>query len=109
MTESGMIACNPLPPGEPKPRSAGVATSIDIKILDHTNQELGFNIEGEIVVRGACVVSRYEDDSRVNEESFRNGWFSTGDRGSIDADGYLFITGRLKDIIQSRMNCSVKK
>jgi acyl carrier protein len=99
MTESGMIACNPLPPGEPKPRSAGVATSIDIKILDHTNQELGFNIEGEIVVRGACVVSRYEDDARVNDESFRNGWFSTGDQGLIDADGYLFITGRLKDII----------
>jgi acyl-CoA synthetase (AMP-forming)/AMP-acid ligase II len=99
MTESGMIACNPLPPGEPKPRSAGVATSIDIKILDHTNQELGFNSEGEIVVRGACVVSRYEDDSRINEESFRNGWFSTGDQGLIDADGYLFITGRLKDII----------
>ncbi len=89
MTECGMIACNPLPPQVRKPRSAGVATSIDIKI----------DTEGEIVVRGACVVSRYEDDARVNEESFRNGWFKTGDQGFIDADGYLFITGRLKEII----------
>jgi acyl-CoA synthetase (AMP-forming)/AMP-acid ligase II len=99
MTECGMIACNPLPPQGRKPRSAGVATSIYIKILDHNNQVLGFNAEGEIVVRGACVVSGYEDDSRANEESFTNGWFRTGDQGFIDEEGYLFITGRLKEII----------
>lgn len=99
MTECGMIACNPLPPHQRKLRSAGVATSIDMKIVDHNNQVLGFNGEGEIVVRGACVVSGYEDDSRVNEESFTNGWFKTGDQGFIDDEGYLFITGRLKEII----------
>ncbi|HEX6719838.1 MAG TPA: AMP-binding protein, partial [Pyrinomonadaceae bacterium] len=99
MTECGMIACNPLPPRKQKPRSAGVPTSIDIKILDQNEQELGFKAEGEIVVRGTCVVSRYEEDSRVNEESFTNGWFKTGDQGFIDDDGYLFITGRLKEII----------
>jgi acyl carrier protein len=88
MTECGMISCNPLPPQERKPRSAGVATSIDITI-----------VEGEIVVRGPCVVSGYEGDSLTNEESFTNGWFSTGDQGFIDDEGYLFITGRLKDII----------
>jgi acyl-CoA synthetase (AMP-forming)/AMP-acid ligase II len=89
MTECGMIACNPLPPQKRKPRSAGVATSIDIKI----------DTDGEIVVRGACVVSGYEDASRANEESFTNGWFKTGDQGFIDNEGYLFITGRLKEII----------
>lgn len=99
MTECGMIACNPLPPRRQKPRSAGVATSIDIKIRDHKSQDLACKAEGEIVVSGACVVSGYEDDSRVNEESFTNGWFRTGDQGFIDEDGYLFITGRLKDII----------
>ena len=99
MTECGMIACNPLPPQQRKPRSAGVATSIDVKILDQNNQESGFNAEGEIIVRGACVVSRYEGDARVNEESFTNGWFKTGDQGFIDDEGYLFITGRLKEMI----------
>ena len=89
MTECGMIACNPLPPRKRKPRSAGVPTSIEIKVLP----------DGEIVVRGACVVAKYEADARVNEESFSGGWFKTGDQGFIDDDGYLFITGRLKEII----------
>jgi acyl-CoA synthetase (AMP-forming)/AMP-acid ligase II len=99
MTECGMIACNPLPPRRRKPRSAGVATSIDIKLLNQNGEEVSSGAEGEIVVRGACVISRYEEESRVNEESFTNGWFRTGDQGYIDDDGYLFITGRLKDII----------
>ena len=89
MTECGMIACNPLPPRKRKPRSAGVPTSIELKVLP----------DGEIVVRGACVVAKYEADVRVNEESFSGGWFKTGDQGFIDDDGYLFITGRLKEII----------
>jgi acyl-CoA synthetase (AMP-forming)/AMP-acid ligase II len=89
MTECGMIACNPLPPRKRKPRSAGVPTSIELKVLP----------DGEIVVRGACVVAKYEADARVNEESFSGGWFKTGDQGFIDDDGYLFITGRLKEII----------
>jgi hypothetical protein len=55
--------------------------------------------EGEIVLRGACVMSGYEAEPSVNEESFSNGWFRTGDQGFLDDDGYLFITGRLKEII----------
>lgn len=89
MTECGMIACNPLPPRIRKPRSAGVATTIDIKV----------GAEGEILLRGACVMSGYEAEPEVNEESFSNGWFRTGDQGFLDDDGYLFITGRLKEII----------
>ena len=90
MTECGMIACNPLPPRIRKPRSAGVAMTIDINVQ---------GAEGEIVLRGACVMSGYEAEPEVNEESFSNGWFRTGDQGFIDDDGYLFITGRLKEII----------
>ena len=99
MTECGMMTCNPLPPRKRKPRSVGVPTSIDIKILPHAGQHSANNTEGEIVVRGACVMNKYEEEARVNEESFTDGWFKTGDQGFIDEDGYLFITGRLKEII----------
>jgi acyl-CoA synthetase (AMP-forming)/AMP-acid ligase II len=99
MTECGMIACNPLPPRARKPRSAGVATTIEIAVQDQDGDVLPPGAEGEIVVRGACVMSGYEADASVNEESFTNGWFRTGDQGFLDADGYLFITGRLKEII----------
>lgn len=99
MTECGMIACNPLPPRTRKPRSAGVATTIEINIQDQNGQFLPAGTEGEIVVRGACVMSGYEAEPAVNEESFTNGWFRTGDQGFLDNDGYLFITGRLKEII----------
>jgi acyl-CoA synthetase (AMP-forming)/AMP-acid ligase II len=99
MTECGMIACNPLPPRERKPRSAGIPTSIDIKLLNHNGKSSSPNAEGEIVVRGACVINKYEEEPQVNEDSFTNGWFKTGDQGFIDDDGYVFITGRLKEII----------
>ena len=99
MTECGMIACNPLPPQRRKPRSAGVPTIIELKITDQNGRESSTGTEGEIVVRGACVISKYEEDAQVNEESFRNGWFKTGDQGFIDEDGFVFITGRLKEII----------
>jgi acyl-CoA synthetase (AMP-forming)/AMP-acid ligase II len=99
MTECGMIACNPLPPRIRKPRSAGVATTIDINVQDENGNFLLGRREGEIVLRGACVMSGYEAEPVVNERSFSNGWFRTGDQGFIDDDGYLFITGRLKEII----------
>jgi acyl-CoA synthetase (AMP-forming)/AMP-acid ligase II len=99
MTECGMIACNPLPPRIRKPRSAGVATAIDINVQDENGNFLPAGSAGEIVLRGACVMRAYEAEPLVNEESFSNGWFRTGDQGFLDDDGYLFITGRLKEII----------
>ena len=99
MTECGMIACTPLPPRERKPRSVGVPTSIEIQIRDHNGEQLSPGTAGEIVVRGACVIERYDEAQRVNDESFTDGWFKTGDQGFFDDEKYLFITGRLKEII----------
>jgi len=88
LTECGMIACNPLPPGRRKVGSVGVPTLVDLAVMDE-----------EVVVRGACVMNGYEGNAAANEESFKGEWFKTGDQGFIDSDGYLFLTGRIKEII----------
>jgi acetyltransferase-like isoleucine patch superfamily enzyme/acyl carrier protein len=54
---------------------------------------------GEVVIRGANVTSGYENNPQANQSAFSNGWFRTGDQGRFDPDGYLFLTGRLKEII----------
>ncbi len=54
---------------------------------------------GEIVIQGANVTLGYENNAEANATAFSKGWFRTGDQGRFDADGYLTITGRLKEII----------
>jgi acyl-CoA synthetase (AMP-forming)/AMP-acid ligase II len=54
---------------------------------------------GEIVIHGSNVVREYENNNEANERSFTNGWFRTGDQGYLDEDGYLFLKGRIKDLI----------
>jgi acyl-CoA synthetase (AMP-forming)/AMP-acid ligase II len=54
---------------------------------------------GEVVIFGENVFAGYENNEKANAEAFRNGWFRTGDQGMLDADGYLRLTGRLKEII----------
>ena len=99
LTESGMIACNPLPPGKRKVGSVGVATLVDLAVMDEAGEFLSANKKGEVVVRGACVMKGYEGSATANEESFKGEWFKTGDQGFLDTDGYLFLTGRIKEII----------
>ena len=99
LTECGMIACNPLPPGQRKVGSVGVPTLVELAVRDESGALLESHQTGEVVVRGACVTNGYEDSAAVNEESFTDGWFKTGDQGFIDTNGYLFLTGRLKEII----------
>ena len=59
----------------------------------------GVDQQGEIVIRGANVISAYRAAGDVNAAAFVDGWLRTGDQGYLDADGYLFITGRLKELI----------
>jgi acyl-CoA synthetase (AMP-forming)/AMP-acid ligase II len=54
---------------------------------------------GEVVIRGPNVTAGYEANPEANAKAFTNGWFRTGDQGMLDADGYLQLTGRLKELI----------
>jgi acyl-CoA synthetase (AMP-forming)/AMP-acid ligase II len=100
MTEaSHQMASNPLPPAVRKPGTVGVAAGPEIAIMDDRGALLPRGATGEIVIRGPNVTLGYENNPKANGEAFTSGWFRTGDQGTIDADGYLSITGRLKEII----------
>ncbi len=100
MTEAAhQMASNPLPPGVRKPGSVGVAAGPEIAIMAEDGRLLARGETGEIVIRGPNVTAGYENNPRANAEAFSDGWFRTGDQGVMDADGYLTITGRLKEII----------
>ncbi|HEX8280387.1 MAG TPA: AMP-binding protein, partial [Chthoniobacterales bacterium] len=100
MTEaSHQIASNPLPPGARKPRSVGRAAGPEVAIRDHSGRFVSAGELGEIVISGANVTAGYAANPSANAEAFAAGWFRTGDQGYLDPDGYLFITGRLKEMI----------
>ena len=100
MTETAsQITCNPLPPLVRKISSVGVAVGVEVAIMDAGEALLPAGETGEIVVRGGSVMRSYDNDPEANGRAFTQGWFRTGDQGFVDADGYLFITGRLKEII----------
>ncbi len=100
MTEAThQMASNPLPPAMRKPGSVGVAAGPEVAIMGEAGALLPAGNVGEIVIRGPNVTSGYESNPKANAEAFVNGWFRTGDQGVIDADGYVSLTGRLKEII----------
>jgi oxalate---CoA ligase len=100
MTEaSHQMTCNPLPPRSTKPGSVGIPTGIEVAILDQAGNELAPGTRGEVSIKGPSVVDGYENNPTANAAAFTNGWFRTGDEGMLDDDGYLFLTGRLKEQI----------
>jgi acyl-CoA synthetase (AMP-forming)/AMP-acid ligase II len=76
-----------------------VATGLRISIMDNDGNHLGTNQRGEVVIQGANVFRGYENNPEANARAFVSGWFRTGDEGLLDADCYLHLTGRIKDII----------
>jgi acyl-CoA synthetase (AMP-forming)/AMP-acid ligase II len=100
MTEAAhQMACNPLPPGVRKPGTVGVPAGPEVAIMDEAGTLLPTGAVGEIVIRGDNVTAGYENNPKANGEAFTGGWFRTGDQGVIDGDGFITITGRLKEII----------
>jgi acyl-CoA synthetase (AMP-forming)/AMP-acid ligase II/thioesterase domain-containing protein/acyl carrier protein len=98
MTEAGGIAHTTL--RLRKPHSVGPTSGSEIAIFDPSLNALPFDQEGEVVVRGPNVMSGYLDDEDANLRAFtKDGWFRTGDLGKFDSDGFLYITGRIKEII----------
>ena len=100
MTEAAhQMASNPLPPGARKPGSVGCGTGVSIAILNEKGELLATGEKGEVSIKGPNVIRGYENNPQANAESFTNGWFRTGDEGYLDADGYLTLTGRIKELI----------
>ena len=101
MTEaSHQMASNPLPPGVRRPGSVGLPAGPEVAIADENGRRLKPGETGEIVIRGENVMNGYVNNDAANAEAFTSeGFFRTGDQGVIDNEGYLTITGRLKEII----------
>lgn len=99
MTEAYQITANPLPPGERRLGSSGTATGTEIAVLDSAGAPQPAGGDGEVVVRGPAVFSGYSFPPEANNDAFVKGWFRTGDVGRISDDGYLTITGRVKEQI----------
>jgi acyl-CoA synthetase (AMP-forming)/AMP-acid ligase II len=100
MTEAAhQMISNPLPPGQRKLGSVGMAAGPEVSIMDELGNVLSPGRVGEIVIRGANIMSGYLNSPESADENFERGWFRTGDQGYLDTDGYLFITGRLKEMI----------
>ena len=100
MTEAAhQMASNPLPPEARKPGSVGMGGSVRIAILNEKGDLLPPGAQGEISIQGPNVFNGYEDNPQANAAAFTNGWFRTGDQGFLDDDGYLTLSGRIKELI----------
>jgi acyl-CoA synthetase (AMP-forming)/AMP-acid ligase II len=103
MTEAThQMASNPLPPRAQKPGSVGIEAGPLVRIADEAEDRLKDGV-GEVVISGPNVTPGYEGNPEANAKNFFEAegkrWFRTGDQGVFDAEGYLSLTGRLKEII----------
>jgi len=95
MTEaSTQIAATPVE--RRKPGSVGIPAGPEIAVMDGEGRQLPAGEHGEMVLRGATITRGYDNNEVATKAAFRDGWFRTGDLGYIDAEGYLFLVGRIK-------------
>ena len=93
------ILSNPLPPGKIKHGSPGLAYGNEVKILNSNFKEVEINTIGQICVKGMNVMKEYYKNSEETKKSFHNDWLLTGDLGLMDEDQYVFVRGRIKELI----------
>jgi acyl-CoA synthetase (AMP-forming)/AMP-acid ligase II len=99
MTEASHQMCsNPLA-GPRKPGSVGQPAGPEVAVMDDDGVILPVGEIGEVVIRGPNVTAGYEANPDANAKAYTAGWFRTGDQGAFDADGFLTLTGRLKELI----------
>jgi len=99
-TEAGaQITCNPLPPGRRKLGSVGLPTGCQVKIIDPSGVQLPPGRTGEIVAHSERFFSGYHNNPVATRNAFIDGWFRAGDEGYMDEEGYLYFTGRIKEMI----------
>ncbi|MFN3208608.1 MAG: AMP-binding protein [Roseovarius sp.] len=100
LTETAaQILSNPLPPATRKIGSPGLAYGCEVQIQDIDGARVAAGTEGEIAVRGPNVMQGYLKNAQATQDTFRDGWLRTGDLARMDAEGYIFVTGRLKELI----------
>ncbi|PHK13699.1 AMP-binding protein, partial [Nostoc linckia] len=100
MTEaSHLMTTNPLPPKVRKAGTVGYGFGVEVGIMDSEGNLLTQGSLGEVVVKAPNVIDGYENNPEANATAFFHGWFRTGDQGTIDEDGYLCLTGRIKELI----------
>ncbi len=101
MSECNQMCASPLP--RRGPRKAGTVGPssgfIEVCILNRDLEEVAKGVKGEICVRGPSVTLGYQNNEKANREAFAGGWFHTGDEGVKDEDGYITVTGRIKERI----------
>jgi oxalate---CoA ligase len=100
MTESASTICtNPLPPGARKVGSVGLPIGAEIRVVGADGSDMSNGDDGEILIRGPSIITSYAAaESNIN--NFNENWLRTGDIGSFDGEGYLFVRGRLKEMIK---------
>lgn len=101
MTEAAhQMTSNPLPElGPRKPGTVGLPQNVSVAILNDQNCEVPKGVIGEVCIRGGNVTAGYKNNPAANEAAFAGGWFHTGDQGSLNSEGYLTLTGRIKELV----------
>ncbi len=100
LTETaGTVACNPMPPAPRKPGSVGLPYGNNIIVLDEDGNDCPPGQSGELAIKGDNILDYYYKNPEATDSAFLDDWFRTGDLGRKDEDGYIFITGRLKELI----------
>jgi acyl-CoA synthetase (AMP-forming)/AMP-acid ligase II len=98
-SETSRIFANPMPPGRRKRGTVGLPLRFQAYIRTLDGNVAGTGERGEVLVKGPQVFDGYDNDDEANARAFIDGWFRTGDEGFLDEDGYLTLTGRIKEMI----------